>query len=202
MKIAEQESFSDQLETWLKGRQPKTLASLDEVFGDKSYAITFLFLLIFSATPLPTGGITNLFELIALILCVQLIAGLQAPWLPKKWKHMQLGKTLTGKVIPTMLKWVRWFERRSSPRGRWVFRAPFMPRLFGLLVLLFTLGAFVAPPFSGLDTLPALGVVIISLAVILDDLLFLIIGIIVGTVGIGLIAALGSALVETYQHFL
>lgn len=196
------ELFSDQLEAWLRSRRSKTLADLEKVFGDKSYAISFLLLMIFSALPLPTGGITNLFELITILLCAQLIAGLQTPWLPKKWKNMRLGKTLTGKVIPRMMKWIRWFERRSSPRGRWIFKAPLMPRLFGLLVLLFTLGAFVAPPFSGLDTLPALGVVIISLAIILDDLVLLIAGTVVGTVGIGLTVALGSVIIEAYQHFI
>ena len=31
------------------------------------------------------------------------------------------------------------------------------------MILLFTVGAILAPPFSGLDTLPALGVVLIGL---------------------------------------
>ncbi len=43
--------------------------------------------------------------------------------------------------------------------------------------------AFVAPPFTGLDTLPSLGVVLISLGVLLDDALLALIGLVVGAVG-------------------
>src|SRR3982750_2844821 len=92
--------FSDQLEGWLKGKKPKTLASLEAVFADRSFAIIFLLLMILPATPLPTGGITHVFEVIVILLCLELLIGRQTPWLPKKWKHMSLGKTLTGKVIP------------------------------------------------------------------------------------------------------
>lgn len=193
--------FSDQLEKWLKGKQPKTLDSLDKVFDDKSFAITFLLLMILPATPLPTGGITHVFEVIVILLCLELMAGFRTPWLPQKWKHMSLGKTLTGKVIPVIMKWIRWFEQRSSPRGRRLFGAPLVPRLLGLIVLVLTLGALLSPPFSGLDTLPSLGVVIISLSIILEDFIMLLAGIVIGTVGVGLSIALGAAIVESSRHF-
>jgi hypothetical protein len=189
------------LEKWLKGKQPKTLDSLDKVFGDKSFAITFLLLMILPATPLPTGGITHVFEVIVILLCAQLIIGRQNPWLPKKWKHMSLGKTLTGKVIPVIMKWIRWFEQRSSPRGRRFFTLPVIPRLLGLVIMLLTLGALLAPPFSGLDTLPSLGVVIISLSIILEDLLMFIAGLVIGIVGVGLTITLGAAIFESSKHF-
>jgi hypothetical protein len=194
--------FSDQLEAWLKGKRPKTLASLDEVFGDKSFAISFLLLMILPALPLPTGGVTHVFEVIVILLCLELLVGRQTPWLPEKWKHMSLGKTLTGRVIPTILKWIRWLERRSSPRWSRFFTLPLVPRLLGLVVLIFTLGALLAPPFSGLDTLPSLGVVVVALAIILEDVIMLVAGVIIGTVGIGLTVVLGAALAESIKHFL
>ncbi|HVV25748.1 MAG TPA: exopolysaccharide biosynthesis protein [Candidatus Saccharimonadales bacterium] len=197
----DEQPFSDQLEKWLKGRQPKTLASLDKVFEDKSFAITFLLLMILPALPLPTGGVTHVFEVIVILLCLELIAGRQTIWLPEKWKHMSLGKTLTGKVIPTILKWIRWLEQRSSPRWRRFFSLPLMPRLLGLITLLFTLGALLAPPFSGLDTLPSLGVVVVSLAIILEDVIMLLAGVVIGATGIGLTIALGTAVFESFHHF-
>lgn len=195
------QSFSDLLEAWLKGKSPKTLASLDQVFRDKSYAISFLVLMVFPALPLPTGGITHVFEIIVMLMCLELMAGFKTPWLPKKWKHMPLGKTLTGKVIPTMLRWIRWFEKRSSPRGRWLLNLPLASRLTGLIIFGLTLAAFLAPPFSGLDTLPALGVVIISLAIILDDLLLALAGILVGAAGVALTITLGAVIVQSSRHF-
>lgn len=193
--------FSDQLEAWLKGKQPKTLASLDRVFQDKSFAITFLLLMILPATPLPTGGITHIFEIIVILLCLEMIAGRQSPWLPEKWKHMPLGKTFTGKVIPTIMRWIRWFERHSSPRGKKFFALPFAPQILGLVVMIFTLGALLSPPFSGLDTLPSIGVVVIGLSIILEDVVLFLVGLVAGTAGIALTLALGTAIIESYRHF-
>lgn len=201
MKGSSSTEFSDHLERWLKGKQPKTLAGLDDVFQDKSFAITFLVLMIFPALPLPTGGITHIFEIIVMLLCLQLVIGRRTPWLPKKWKHMPLGKALTGKVIPTMLRWIRWFERRSTVRGRWILNVSLAPRVIGLIVFGLTLAAFLAPPFSGLDTLPALGVVLISLAVILDDFVMFLAGLVVGLVGVALTVVLGTVIVKSSRHF-
>jgi hypothetical protein len=58
--------------------------------------------------------------------------------------------------------------------------------------LVFTAAAFIAPPFSGLDTLPSLGVVLTALGVIFEDILIVIIGFLVGLTGIGLVIFLGE----------
>ena len=41
----EAKPFSDELEGWLQGDQPKTIGSLVELFGEKSFAVLFLLLL-------------------------------------------------------------------------------------------------------------------------------------------------------------
>ena len=58
------------------------------------------------------------------------------------------------------------------------------------------LGAFVAPPFSGLDTLPSLGVVLLSLGVLLEDALIATAGIAIGAGGISLVLLLSRAAVR------
>lgn len=201
MKYASEKPFSDQLEAWLRRKGDKTIEGLGEVFEDKSFAITFLLLMILPATPLPTGGLTHLFEVIVVVLCLEIIAGRQTIWLPEKWRKKHLGDAFTGKVIPKMMKYIRWFEKYSSPRGRLFFRLPLVPRLLALVIMLFTLTALFAIPFSGLDTLPSLGVVLISLAIILDDIYLLVAGTVVGSIGLGLVIALGGAGLHAIQHF-
>jgi hypothetical protein len=51
-----------------------------------------------------------------------------------------------------------------------------------LLAIAGSLGAFLAPPFTGLDTLPALGVVLLSLGVLLEDFFLVVLAVIVGLV--------------------
>ena len=65
----------------------------------------------------------------------------------------------------------------------------------------FAIGAAVAPPFSGLDTLPALGAVVVCLAIILEDVLVLGIGTAIGLGGIALIVTIGAALFRGVSHF-
>jgi hypothetical protein len=65
--------------------------------------------------------------------------------------------------------------------------------MLGVVLLLFVLGALVAPPFSGLDTLPALGVVVICLGLLFGDVLVVGAGAVIGTVGAALILVLGRA---------
>ncbi len=190
------QTFSNQLESWLNGKQNKTLASLINVFEDKSFAMVFLLLMLLPALPIPTGGITHILELIVALLALEMIIGLKTIWLPKSWKQRRLGKTMEDKVVPLILRRVRWFEQRSRPRWKWIFTAPLAERLLGLIVLIFTAFAFVSPPFSGLDTLPSLGVVILSLAIILDDALMLLAGLLVGIVGSALVIGLGAAAFE------
>ena len=72
-----------------------------------------------------------------------------------------------------------------------------MLRLVGLLLMTFAVGAAIAPPFSGLDTLPATGAV--ALAIILEDVVVLAIGAVIGTGGIILILTVGAAIVRVLQ---
>jgi hypothetical protein len=167
---------------------------LGDVFAEKSFAVTILLLMFVPALPLPTGEITHVFELITVVLTAQMILGRQTIWLPEKWQQRELGTTLTGKAIPFVLRRVRWFERFSHPPAAFLFDQRWLLRLNGLLLMLFAIGAAVAPPFSGLDTLPALGAVIVSLSIILEDVAVLAVGTAIGVGGIALIVTIGAAL--------
>jgi hypothetical protein len=59
--------------------------------------------------------------------------------------------------------------------------------------------AALAPPLSGLDTLPSLGAVAVAAAIILDDVVVLAIGIVLGTGGILLILTIGAAIVRVLR---
>ena len=81
---------SDELDRWLKSDGDKTLGSLVELFEEKSFAILFVLLLGVPALPLPTGGATHVFEIIAMLLALELIVGRQTIWLPKRWCELEL----------------------------------------------------------------------------------------------------------------
>ena len=194
--MANDATFTDQLEGWLRSDGPKTLGGLGEVFAEKAFATTILLLMFVPALPLPTGGITHLFEAIAVVVAAQMVLGRRTLWLPERWKARPLGELTKDRAIPFMVRMLRRFERISRPRGSPLLRAPTTQRLLGLVLMAFAIGAALAPPFSGLDTLPALGAVVVALAIILEDVVVLAIGVAIGAGGIALILTIGAVVVR------
>jgi hypothetical protein len=194
--------FSDQLERWLQGDEPKTVGKLGEVFGEKSFAVTVLLLMFVPALPAPTGGITHVFEVITVIIGAQMVIGARTIWLPSRWRDRELSETVTTKAIPFIARTIRWFERFSRPRLAGLYEQRWFGRVLGVIVIALAVGAAFAPPFSGLDTLPALGAVIIALSIILSDVLLLGIGLVIGTGGVILIVTIGAALVRLVKDAL
>ncbi|HEY1568401.1 MAG TPA: exopolysaccharide biosynthesis protein [Solirubrobacteraceae bacterium] len=188
--------LSDELEEWLTGDGDRTLGGLVDAFGEKSFAIIFVVLLGVPALPLPTGGATHVFEIIAALLALELIVGRRQVWLPERWKGVKLGGEKQQKFIGGLTRLIRRLERLSRPRLAFLFHHRLSRLVFGLLVLAGTAGAFFAPPFTGLDTLPSLAVVLISLGMLLEDFLVVVAGLIVLVAGVALEIILGAAAVK------
>ena len=195
-------AFSVRVERWLRGDGPKTIGALGDVFGDKGFAVTFLLLMSVPALPLPTGGITHVLELIALLGSLQMALGRSKVWMPQRLRERELNPLIVDKAVPFIVRRIGWFERRSRQRLPKLFRNRWAKQALGVVITVFTVAAAVAPPFSGLDTLPALGVVLVSLSIILEDAVLLAGGIAVGSGGIALIIAIGAAVHSVIRHLL
>src|SRR3954462_8017090 len=112
---------SDELDRWLKGDGDKTLGGLIELFGEKAFALLFVLLLGVPALPLPTGGATHVFEIISILLALQLIAGREHVWLPQRFRRVQLAGTGRQKFLNTLVRSIRRLERFSRPRLAFLF---------------------------------------------------------------------------------
>jgi len=189
-------SLSEALERWLQSAGEKTLGSLIELFEEKSFAILFVLLLGVPALPVPTGGATHVFEVIAVLLALQLIAGRDQIWLPERWRQRELAGDKQERFLTALMKMIRRLERISKPRLRFLFNHRLSNILFGLLVIAGCVAAFLAPPFTGLDTLPALAVVLLSLGVLLEDFAVVVVGLVIGVAGVALEIFLGKAAVD------
>jgi hypothetical protein len=196
------EKFSDELERWLRSDQPKTLGAMNDVFETRSFAVTILLLMFLPALPLPTGGVTHVFEAITVLLGLQMVIGRRTIWLPERLRQRGLGELTTGKAIPFIVRRIRQVERFSRPRAAGLFARRWFHRVLGLVVIVFAVGAALAPPFSGLDTLPALGAVVVALAIVLEDVVVLAVGVALGTGGVLLILTVGAALVRVLRSLL
>ena len=194
--------FSDELESWLSSGGEKTLGGILDVFEQRSFAVLFVLLLGVPALPLPTAGATHVFELIAVLLAAQLIVGREEIWLPQRWRALQLGGEKQQRFLGALMRIIRFLERFSRPRLRFLFGGRVSNVVFGVLVIVGSVAAFVAPPFSGLDTLPALGVVFLALGVILEDFLVVLGALVLGAAGVVLEVVLGTAAIHGISSLL
>ena len=192
--------LSDELEGWLRGDGETTLGGLIDMFEKRAFAVVFVVLMGVPALPLPTGGATHVFEVIAVLLALELVVGRDEIWLPRRWQARQI--STEGRFITSLLKAIRCLERISRPRLAFLFGHRLSNVVFGLLVAGGSIAAFVAPPFTGLDTLPALAVVLISLGVLLDDFLLAAVGLVVGAAGVALQILAGAAVLEGLKSVL
>lgn len=192
----DEQSFSHELQAWLESDHDKTLGTLITVFAEKAFAVTIMMLMFLPALPLPTGGISHVFEAIVVVIAAQMVLGRRTVWLPERWEGRELGALTTEKGIPGMLKVIRRFERISRPRGADLLQRAASIRILGLVLIGLALAAGLAPPFSGLDTLPAMGAVVVTLGMILGDVAVVGIGVAIGAGGALIIVTLGAAAVR------
>lgn len=195
-------AFSEELETWLRSDSAKTLGGLAAVFAERSFAVTAMLLMFLPALPLPTGGVSHAFEILTVVIATQMVIGRRSLWLPRRWQNRELGAITTGKAIPTMTRWIRRFERLSKPRGARLLEHEAAQRCVGLLLIAASVTALLAPPFSGLDTLPGMGAVLICVGFVLRDIAIIAAGTAIALTGAVLIVTLGAALAHWVHNLL
>jgi len=198
VKSERRRSISVELEEWFETDRKKTIADLLDTFGPRSFAILFIVLMALPALPLPTGAVSHVLEILTMLLALELVIGRTEVWIPKRFHDRELKSLSNSKFRTTLLKRIRWFEKFSRPRMAELLQKRLTGVFFGAAVFGFALTAFFAPPFSGLDTLPALGAVILSLGVLLGDIVIAGVGIGIGAGGVAVVIGLGKAITKLF----
>lgn len=194
------EQLSDRLERWLSGEGPRTIGNLIDAFEEKSFAVLFVLLLSVPALPLPTGGVTHVFELIAMLLALELIAGRRRVWLPERWRRREISTEMQRRFSDSLLPRIRWIERHSRARLGFLLGYRFSGIVYGAVTLVLVVTAFIAPPFTGLDTLPSLGVVLLGLGVLLEDPILGFLGLLIGAAGAFTVFFLGREAIDAIRR--
>jgi len=190
--------ISVELEEWFESDRKKTVGDLLDTFGPRSFAILFIVLMALPALPLPTGAVSHVLEILTMLLALELIIGRTEVWIPNRFHDRELKALSNPKFRNTLLKRIRWFEKFSKPRMAGLLEHRLTGVAFGAAVFGFALTAFLAPPFSGLDTLPALGAVVLSLGVLLGDIVIAGIGLGIGAIGVAVVIGLGKAITKLF----
>ena len=156
--------------------------------GDRGYGFLLILLAIPAFIPILPPGTSGVLGALMSIVALQMLFGLKQPWFPKRWRN----KVLSPKVVQALqtrgVAMLRKIERVSHPRGRRFTRNGVILRLSALVVI--GLALVLSSPMPFMNTLPALGVLLIGVGLANHDLYFLSAGWGIGIVVV-LIVALG-----------
>lgn len=169
------------------------LRGLIDSFGNRAFgALIFIFALPV-AVPIAIPGISALLGAPLLLLTWQLMRGHGQPWLPEVMRNRSVRRKDFGSIVSRVLPWVRWLERLVRPRLSMlaIGRAE---RIIGALAFALALILFLPVPFG--NTVPALAVAILALALLERDGIAVLVGATVGFSGIAIVSGVILVLVQ------
>lgn len=158
-------------------------------FGDLKNALHErgfgLLMVIFSmpiSLPLPIPpGLTSLPAIPLLIFSIQMLMGLDSPWLPKWISNKTLKRTTLASIVETASPYLMKIEKLLKPRLSFASsRAG--EKLIGLFAAVFSVSIMIPVPLTHM--VPALGILVMSLGLLSKDGITIIIGMIIGTIGV------------------
>jgi hypothetical protein len=181
----------------LEGRSGAvTLGEIADALGPTAIGVVLVVLTLPALIPIP-GPIGFVFGSVLILVSAQLLASVRRLWLPEMVRRRQIPVGVVVSMVTAGLPLVRRAETLLKPRrllpltgrlGRTVLAAP-------LMVLALT----IALPIPLGNLLPAFGIIVISLGLVMRDGLAVLVGLIIGvlaTVWTIAVVAFGSLMAE------
>ncbi len=194
----EQPPLSAVIESVLRnaGDQPVSLGDLVASTGERGFGLLMVVLGLPMLIPVLPPGSSTIVGPIYAVFAVQMMAGARSPWVPQRLRDRALSaatlRLLRERGIPLIRKAERW----SRHRGVW-FGERLILRMVGIVVL--AMGLILLGPFPFLNTMPAISVMLMGIALINNDVLFLLAGFLFGGVSIGVLG-LSAGIIVTLFH--
>ena len=132
--------------------------------------------------PVPPGY-TTFFSIPLFIFSIQMIIGMQAPWLPRWIEKKKIKRTSLEKLVAKASPWLRKIEKRLQPRLTYI-SVHTWERIIGIFTFVFALSISLPIPLTNFP--PGWGILIMSLGLLSKDGITILIGMIVGTIGVGI----------------
>ncbi len=132
--------------------------------------------------PVPPGY-TTFFSIPLFIFSVQMILGMRAPWLPVWIENKEIKRSTMEKLIVKANPWLKKIEKRLQPRLTYI-SVHTWERIIGIFTFVFALSIALPIPLTNFP--PGWGILIMSLGLLSKDGITILIGMIVGTIGVGI----------------
>ncbi len=168
-------------------RQTADKVSLGELMNalhERGFGLLMLIVVLPNCVPIPIppGGST-LFSIPLLFLAVQMLAGMESPWLPRWLSERKIERSTLAKAVSKASPKLKKIEKLLKPRLSFA-KTAFGEKLVGFFWLIFAIS--IAVPLPMTNFLPGIGILVMSLGLLSKDGFFIIGGIFVGLFGVTL----------------
>lgn len=191
------------LKNQFDGSKSVTLEAILEGFHERGFGFFLLIMGLFCIIPIPTFGLKSLVCLPMAYLTIQQALGRHTPWLPKIFTRQEIKEDIFDAFIDHSMKWTQKLEAIAKPRFPSMTQGIFS-RLIGITGTLMIACIIIPLPFT--NTVPAIGVILMAVGVLMRDGLSVIVGMMLGTVysliWFGLFLYFGQKFVQWALDFL
>ena len=177
-------STSELLETVVIVYRSDTLGEIKNSLHERGFGVLLAIAALPLCLPVPVPpGYTTFFAIPLFIFSVQMIIGMQAPWLPAWIEKKKIKRTSLEKLIAKASPWLKKIEKKLQPRLTYI-SVHTWERIIGIFSFVFALSISLPIPLTNFP--PGWGILIMSLGLLSKDGITILIGMIVGTIGVGI----------------
>jgi len=163
-------------------RAPKvSLADLLGLAQERAFGFLFVLISIPSALPVPAGGYSIPFAIAIFLLALQLIAGRERPWLPRRLRRGAIGLETARKFAKGGIPWLQRLETITRPRLTFLCVTRGGRIFLGSAIALMSLSMMIPLPLT--NTVPAMGIFITGFGLVEDDGAIALLGLLVCALG-------------------
>ena len=161
-----------------------TVGDIKNSMHERGFGILMAIAALPLCLPIPVPpGYTTFFSIPLFIFSVQMIFGMRAPWLPVWITKKQIKRATLEKLVAKANPWLRKIEKHLKPRLTYIsVRA--WERIIGIFSFVLALSISLPLPLTNFP--PGWGILIMSLGLLSKDGLTILVGMIIGTIGVGI----------------
>ena len=161
-----------------------TIGEIKNSLHERGFGVLLAIAALPLCLPVPVPpGYTTLFSIPLFIFSVQMIIGMRAPWLPVWIEKKEIKRASLEKLVIKANPWLRKIEKRLQPSLTYI-SVHTWERIIGIFAFVFALSISLPIPLTNFP--PGWGILIMSLGLLSKDGITILIGMIVGTIGVGI----------------
>ena len=157
-----------------------------EAFHERGLGFFVFLVALPAALPLPALGINTLIAVPLLLLTLQQAFGSHTVWLPESLKKKTVRRETLENMIDAALPWVLRLEIFIQPRMGWLTQNG-ASRLIGFINFIMALAVCIPIPLT--NTVPSMGIALMSIGILMRDGLSVLAGAFIGIAWIALLAS-------------